>query len=251
MVAGSAAAEAVAIARRNPGLAVGLHVVLVEGFSVLPAGDVGALVDPRTGAFNADMLATAIRLAVSAPARRQMAAEIEAQFRSFGATGLTLDHVNAHKHFHLHPMIGSELLRACLRHGAPGVRAPVEPAAVLRAAGTKVSGFDLAGFFARRFASRARAAGLLVPDQVFGLAWTGAMTAARLVALAPRLPPGFTEIYTHPATADTFVGAAPGYLYRQERDALLAGEVVQAMSSAGISTTGYRSIRLASAPGAA
>ena len=39
--------------------------------------------------------------------RAQLAAEIEAQFAAFEATGLKLDHVNAHKHFHLHPTIAA------------------------------------------------------------------------------------------------------------------------------------------------
>jgi hypothetical protein len=39
-------------------------------------------------------------------ARRQLAREIRAQFSAFAATGLTLDHANAHKHMHLHPTVG-------------------------------------------------------------------------------------------------------------------------------------------------
>ena len=37
--------------------------------------------------------------------KRQLRAEIEAQFAAFAATGLPFDHVNTHKHFHLHPTI--------------------------------------------------------------------------------------------------------------------------------------------------
>ena len=44
-----------------------------------------------------------------APLRAQLRAEIEAQFAAFEATGLALDHVNAHKHFHLHPTIAGLL----------------------------------------------------------------------------------------------------------------------------------------------
>ena len=49
---------------------------------------------------------SAALIAVSRQARRQLAAEITAQFAAFRATGLTLDHCNAHKHFHLHPVVG-------------------------------------------------------------------------------------------------------------------------------------------------
>jgi hypothetical protein len=73
--------------------------------------------------------------------------------------------------------------------------------------------------FARRLARRFGRAGLAAPDQVFGLAWSGAMTADRLAGLLAHLPDGLTEIYMHPATGD-YPGAAPGYRYAGELAAL-------------------------------
>ena len=74
---------------------------------------------------------------------------------------------------------------------------------------------------ARLLQRRMRRAGLLVPDQVIGLAWTGAFDASRMRAAIRDLPQGLTEIYTHPATADAYPGSAPGYRYRDELAALL------------------------------
>ena len=37
--------------------------------------------------------------------REQLEREVAAQFETFFATGLTLDHVNGHLHFHLHPAV--------------------------------------------------------------------------------------------------------------------------------------------------
>ena len=62
--------------------------------------------------------------------RRQMRAEIRAQFEAFRATGLKLDHVNAHKHFHLHPSIMSEILDLA-KNLASWPFAPFEPRAIL------------------------------------------------------------------------------------------------------------------------
>lgn len=237
MVAGPAAAQAVSIARRNPRLRVGLHVVLVEGVPALDPAEISRLTDAATGRFRDDMLATSLVLAASAAARRQMAREVEAQFRAFAATGLPCDHVNAHKHVHVHPLIASEVIAACLRHHVRGLRAPVEPRGLVgRAPGT---GLD--DLFARLLRGRARRAGLVVPDQVFGLAWTGAMTAERLAGLVPRLPGGFTEIYTHPATADAFPGSAPGYRYRDEWAALTDPAVIAAVR-AGPQPAGFADI---------
>ena len=67
---------------------------------------------------------------------------------------------------------------------------------------------------------RVRNAGLKTADAVFGLAWSGAMTKARVAALLGRLPPGIVEIYLHPALTNAFAGAAPGYRYAEEFAAL-------------------------------
>ena len=58
-----------------------------------------------SGNFRTDMARAGAAMFFLPRVRRQLEAEIEAQFAAFAATGLPLDHVNAHKHFHLHPTI--------------------------------------------------------------------------------------------------------------------------------------------------
>jgi len=160
--------------------------------------------------------------------RAQLAAEIEAQFQAFSATGLKLDHVNAHKHFHLHPTIAKFMVGLAKVYGAVGSRVPLEPQRVLaRIEKHKPSGFNaLISPFARGLRRRFRKAGIVTPDQVFGLAWSGAMTASRIRGLIENLPPGLSEIYCHPATGP-YPGSAPGYDYAGElaglTDPALAG----------------------------
>ncbi|HIQ18342.1 MAG TPA: ChbG/HpnK family deacetylase, partial [Novosphingobium capsulatum] len=117
MVTGHAVDDAVARARRLPSLGVGLHLVLVDGQSALPPAPGRALADAQ-GRFYDNMALTGLRLAISPAARRELAAEIEAQFAAFARTGLPLDHVNAHKHFHVHPVIARMVVDAARRHGA-------------------------------------------------------------------------------------------------------------------------------------
>ena len=218
MVAGDAAADAAERARRLPRLGVGLHLVLVEGRPILPPEQIPALVD-SSGQFRTDMVRTALTIFASPAARRQLAAEIEAQFAAFAATGLRLDHVNAHKHFHLHPTITSAILRAGKRHGMTAMRAPIEPPGVIAAIAGTPRRAGIEHLWAKVLRRRLRKAGVTVPDQVFGLAWSGAFTAPRLLALLDHLPPGLTEIYAHPAL-EPYPGSAPGYLYADELAAL-------------------------------
>jgi len=86
---------------------------------------------------------------------------------------------------------------------------------------------------------RLRQAGLLVPDRVFGLAWSGAMTGKRVEALIERLPEGLTEIYTHPAISGGFRGAAPRYAYAEELAGLVAPATKAAVARSGASLGGY------------
>src|SRR5262245_55331817 len=129
MVAGAAAKDAIARARRLPQLCVGLHIVLVEGSPMLPAERVAGLVGAR-GHFRTDMARLGLAIATRRAVRHQVRAEIEAQFEAFRASGLALDHVNAHKHFHLHPMIAAEIMAVGARYGMRGLRVPREPASV-------------------------------------------------------------------------------------------------------------------------
>ena len=131
MVGAPAADDAVERARRMPRLKVGLHLVLVEGRPVLPPEAVPDLVDQH-GCFRNDMTRAGIAIFLRPAVQRQVAAEIEAQFAAFAATGLALDHVNAHKHFHLHPTIARQVVAIGARYGMDTVRVPDEPAARLR-----------------------------------------------------------------------------------------------------------------------
>jgi hypothetical protein len=53
------------------------------------------------------------------------------------------------------------------------------------------------------------------------------------------LPDGMVEIYTHPATSDSFPGSARGYRYRDELAALVDRDVIAAVKRSGRSTGGY------------
>jgi hopanoid biosynthesis associated protein HpnK len=239
MVSAPAAADAVESARRMPSLRVGLHLVLVDGRPVLPPSAVTHLVD-GSGLFRSNMAALGAVLSFSGQARRQLAAEITAQFEAFRATGLTLDHCNAHKHFHLHPVVGGLIAAIGGRFGLRAARVPLEPLQVLRKIEPQTAWGPtlLTAPFAHLLRQRFRAAGLLVPDRIFGLQWSGRMTRNRLAGLIRNLPNGLSEIYLHPASG-SFAGAAPDYHYREELDALMAPEVIAASRDSSLRLGGF------------
>ncbi len=204
MVGEPAAADAVARAQRLPELHVGLHVVLVAGRPVLPADQVPDLVDER-GEFSARLVQTGFKYFFHPRVRRQLEAEIRAQFAAFARTGLRLDHVNAHNHMHIHPTIFGLMLKAGREYGDPPVRIPCEPLLPSwRARRTDLAGrFGNDVLLAPLFAlmrARCRRAGVAYNDYVFGMDDTGHMTSDVVLALLRALPPGASEMYFHPAT---------------------------------------------------
>lgn len=240
MVTGSAAADALARARRLPDLRVGLHLVLVDGVPALPAHVVSDLVEP-SGRFRENMVWSGINLAVNVRAQCQLAAEITAQFDAFRSTGLALDHVNAHKHFHVHPVIGRLLLQVGRDFGLTSVRVPLEPADVLRRVepASHLSPQWLLGRNARKLLQKVHDFRMFAPDSVFGVRWSGAMTGDRLLGLLHALPDGTTEIYCHPALSGGFPGSAPGYRYADEFSALADRQVLAAARQHGIMLGGF------------
>ncbi|MCS6891438.1 MAG: hopanoid biosynthesis-associated protein HpnK [Rhodovarius sp.] len=237
MVGAPAAEHAIALARRLPGLAVGLHVTLTDGVPVLPARLIPSLTR-RDGRFRDDMAGLGLLLALSREARAELHAEVLAQIERFLASGLTPDHVNAHKHFHLHPVIAASVMQAAAGAGIRCLRLPQEEEGLI---GTRRSaGGTIRNGWCRILRRRAAAWGMRAPDRVIGLAWSGAFTADRLRSTLARLPPGVTELYFHPATRDDVPGGAPGYRYREELAALTDPEIRAAV--AGCTRGGYRAM---------
>jgi hopanoid biosynthesis associated protein HpnK len=243
MIAAPAAADAIERARRLPSLRVGLHVVLVDGRPILPAAALPALLD-RTGRFRNDMAVAGLRIFLDPAARRQLAAEIAAQFEAYVATGLALDHVDCHKHFHLHPSIARLVIEIGRHFGMKALRVPNEPMIVLRRIENQVSSPQsfVTGWLAMRLRARVRNSHLVTADRVFGLAWSGAMTERRMAGLLRQLPDGVTEIYTHPATSNSFAGAVPGYRYDEEFAALISPQIVAAAKGSGAALMGYSDV---------
>jgi chitin disaccharide deacetylase len=245
MVGAPAAADAVARARRLPNLRVGLHVVLVDGEPLTERARIPGLID-RSGRLRNDLARYGAAIVARPSLRRQVATEIAAQFEAYRATGLPLDHVDAHRHFHLHPAVAASIMSTGRRYGMRALRVPAEPWRIVADIDPQTQRRlgRLAAPWASSLRARARRAGLLTADAVFGLAWSGAMTATRLGALIGRLPAGVVEIYLHPAVTDSFAGAAPGYRYAEEFAALCDAACIAAVRRSGYALGGYADARV-------
>lgn len=241
MMGAAATADAVRRARELPGLRIGLHLVLTDGTPVLPPERIPSLVNDQ-GRFRSSLFADGTRYFLSIAARRQLEAEIRAQFQAFAATGLTLDHVNAHNHFHTHPTVLGIMLRIGREFGLQAMRLPYEPSARSGAWGwvRGLGGYAIQGWF-QLMKRRLQYAGVLCNDWLFGIRHTGAMNESRLLERLRQLPPGITEIYLHPATESgaAITPSMRDYNHRDELAALRSPRVRAALSQLRIACGGY------------
>jgi hopanoid biosynthesis associated protein HpnK len=234
MANGDAFDDAVELARANPELGIGVHVVLIGGHPLAPlkeigrlAGDNGAL--PRTvGSLILKMSARLIR-------PNEIEAEVRAQIGRVRATGITPTHVDTHKHTHLHPMVMKAIARVAFEHGIKRVRMPFEdffgPLGSLRASGQTLQrkAFAIGSHAAYpSFLRIVEMNQMRSPEHFFGFAATGQLARVGLLRIIQNLPDGTSELVCHPGINDAELERT-GTRLRAEREGELA-----ALTDAGV-----------------
>ncbi|MBO0858454.1 MAG: hopanoid biosynthesis-associated protein HpnK [Chloracidobacterium sp.] len=259
MVNEGAASQAVELARLNPGLAVGLHLALVDGRASLSHAEIPHITDIN-GEFTTSPFRAGVHYYFGPTARSEVRREMRAQFERFAATGLRFSHVDGHAHLHQHPVIFNELIGLCEEYGVQRVRVVKgemrlslkldrkNPAAKL-VLGTV---YNLLGRWCER---RLRGRGFVQPQKVYGLLQTGDMNEDYLLGLIEAL--GDTvrtdktglfdaasgEIYAHPLAFDAGEEAKrknPGG--ELELKALLSARVRSAIETSGFRLATYETL---------
>jgi hopanoid biosynthesis associated protein HpnK len=206
MARAGATAEAIQLALDQPTLAVGCHVVLLDGQPVLPPHQVPSLIDERTGFFFPTLSSFLPRLVSGRIRAAEIEAEAAAQITLLKDAGLRLTHIDTHKHSHMFPWVLKPLLRAARKAGIRAIRNPFEPewavhatprASFIRTA--EVAALRCLGPYFQRAIARA---GISTTDGTIAVAGTGTFDAATVRALLGELPEGTWELVTHPGYND-------------------------------------------------
>lgn len=235
MTGGAAFAEAVEIARQNPSLGTGLHLTLVCGQPTLPSERSKGLV--VNGSLRSRPVSAGMAYQFKSSLRPQIEQELEAQFEKFFSTGLPLDHVNGHLHFHLHPAVLKIIIRNRDRWKIRGFRITRDPFLLnLKLARGRVIYrwthsmiYHLLAAFARR---RWSPGTVVSPQWTFGLLQDSRVNEAFLLRLIENLPAGISEIYSHPSM-DRF---------KFELEALTSPRVKEAIHQRGINLLRYQDL---------
>lgn len=245
MVAAPAWREAVDSARRLPALGVGLHLTLGRGHAVLPARSLPSITD-ADGWFDDNPVRAGMRYFFSPRARAEVRAECRAQIERFLETGLRPSHVDGHLNLHMHPVVMDAVLDLAREYAVPAIRLTHEDTAASlalaprRALAKRWEGWVFARL-AARCASRLDRAGIHHPDHLFGLHQSGHVDEAYLLGLLPRLRPGVTELYCHPAVlpCPEVERWSPDYRRDLELDALTSPAVAAAVRDHDIRLVSY------------
>lgn len=238
--------EAVALAKENPGLQVGLHLTLVQGRSVGARSGFPPLVDPE-GYFPHDPVYAGIRYFFVRSLRKQLAAEIEAQITRFLETGLPLSHVDGHLNIHMHPTVFDILCRLMPKYGITSFRLSRERLSTdLALAPRRRLGKSADAFIFDRLARRCRPMldrlGITYTREVKGLLNSGHMTEEYLLKALDHLQDGVTEIYFHPGCGpdEELLRWMPDYRHEDELSALTSSRVMARIRETGIVLRNYR-----------
>ena len=224
---GIAFADAVRIARENPGLGVGVHVSLVDEHCLAPAGMLrgirgrGRLSSPIVWRmFIKAFLARKFGIA-------EARTEIEAQVSRVLATGITPTHIDFHQHLHMLPGIFEVVLAVARSTGIKVVRIPLDRAehagSVARRLHTRIL-----SVLCRHNASKLTRAGIRSAHHFHGLGQSGNMNESNLVATLRRLTLGVNEVMMHPGFSDPATAARYhwGYHWDDEHAALVSKRVL-------------------------
>ncbi|HXR47432.1 MAG TPA: hopanoid biosynthesis-associated protein HpnK [Candidatus Limnocylindrales bacterium] len=228
--------EAVALARENPKLGVGLHLTLLCGKSALPPEKISGLVN-ACHEFSNQPITTGFRYFFQRPLSEQLRSEIHAQFQKFRATGLPLDHVNGHLHLHLHPTVFRILMEDAATLGIRHFRLTRDCLSRSRRLARghwlyRVSHAAIYGWLSRRARRPLQQRGIRHTQITFGLLQNARVDEEYILKLLPELPPGDSELYSHPSLDE----------FKHEFDALVSPRVKELVGKLGIELIRYQDL---------
>lgn len=240
-------AEAAVMAKSQPSLKTGCHIVLIDGDPV--SANLPSLTNGSSRFRNSlkQFAVAAVRRQISADEIQQ---EAEAQICKIQSQGITLTHIDSHKHTHMFPHVLRPVLRAAKACGIRAVRNPFEPlrawphstvlgtpALWLRSAG--VTAFQM---FAGEFRRAIKEEGMLSSDGTVGIAATGKLDQKMLLRILAALPEGTWELVCHPGYSDADLQAAGTRLTASretELAALISSETKDALARQKIELISY------------
>jgi hopanoid biosynthesis associated protein HpnK len=252
MATGRAFDDAVRLAKSVPRLSIGCHVVLIDGEPVLDAKRLPSLTS-ISAQFRDGVMSFAVRALAGRLDPGEIEAEASAQIRNLQAAGVSVSHLDTHKHTHLFPAVLRPLLRAARACGLAAIRNPFGPRQPLKSSEllkrpglwTRYAEVRILRALAAKFREAATAEGFVTPDGTLGIVVTGALDEKLFRGIAAIIPEGTWEFVCHPGYNDEDLKSANTRL-RASRETelrvLTMPEAHELLSRQGIELISYRDL---------
>jgi len=212
MANGRAFEDAVRLAKSVPRLSVGCHVVLIDGEPVLDARLLPSITSAHStgNRFRDRLQFFAVRALAGRLDSDEIEAEASAQIRKLQSAGVSVSHLDTHKHTHLFPAVLRPLLRAARGCGVRAIRNPFGPRKPLKSSEllarpslwTRYAEVRILSTLASTFRDSASRADLVTPDGTLGIVVTGALDEQLFRGIAAIVPEGTWEFVCHPGYND-------------------------------------------------
>ena len=128
MANGPAFEDALAIARNNPALGVGCHLVFVDGNPVADPASIPSLLARATNTLHPTLLSFVGSALLGSISEDDLVREGVAQVTRIQSAGIQVTHLDTHKHTHTLPLVTRALLRIAHQCRVHAIRNPFEPA---------------------------------------------------------------------------------------------------------------------------
>jgi chitin disaccharide deacetylase len=253
MANGRAFEDAVRLAKSVPDLGVGCHVVLIDGEPVLDALKLRSLTPASGVGFRDGLKSFAARALAGRLDPKEIEAEASAQIRKLASAGISVTHVDTHKHTHVFPGVLQPLLRAARACGVRavrnpfGLRRPMKSSELVTRPGlwTRYAEVRILRTLATKFCAAVKREALITPDGTLGIEVTGTLDEKLFRAIAAIIPEGTWEFVCHPGYNDDDLKSARTRL-RESRETelrlLTTPEVRQILLDQGIELISYRDL---------
>jgi chitin disaccharide deacetylase len=222
--------DAVVIAKANPTLGVGCHVVLTDGAPLSHPQQIPSLLGADGKNFRPSLIDFLIAVLRGKVSEDEIAIESLAQIQRLQRAGIDVTHVDTHKHTHILPGVARPLLFVCERAGIGAVRSPFEEPwslALGHSDPMRRLQVSLVRPLRKRFAAlpQIRDGRILTTSGTIGISATGRLDAPMLNEILKAMPDGLWELVTHPGYNDRELDGVRTRLRvtrEIERNALLA-----------------------------
>ncbi|MDZ7695545.1 MAG: ChbG/HpnK family deacetylase [Deltaproteobacteria bacterium] len=244
---GEAAAEAISLAKANPGLDVGIHLILSDESPVLHPESLSSVISLGTCFPSRNRLLKAI--VTRKIDYKEVEAEWTAQVETVLNAGIQVSHLDSHQFVHLFPGLLSVCLNIVEKFKIPFLRASTDDSISLKYGLRRLMQWGGLAFWTRWFVS------FSVPSYVHALPSVGFLTSGgkmtkavllkTLYVLGSKKTAQTVEITLHPGMEDPYTVTKYrhwGYSWKEDLDLLMDRGLKNALALQSIIPTSFRDI---------